>query len=679
MISKQELKQILIIYEFPEEQINEIINKKIVLNQADAEMVCLNIEMLLSKGFSANRIAKCSSLLCIRKIQKIIEVYNTLNKYEIPKELIENYLYVLARGKASEIEEIFEVLYKHKISKETIEGCLSILARGKASEIEKIFEVLEKYTISKEAIEKCLSVLARGKAEEMEKVFEVLYKHKISKEAIEGCLSILAFGKASEIERIFEILYEKEISKEVIEKCLSVLARGKASEIERTFEILYKKEISKKAIERCFNVVVSGKASEIEKIFKVLYKYEISKETIERCLSVLAQGKASEIENILEVLDKHKISKETIRRSLNVLTRGKASEIEKIFEVLDKNEISKEKIEGCLSIFAYGKAKEIEKIFEVLYKNEISKEAIEGCIYVLAVGKASEIEKNLKKLTKYKISKNIIEKNMNILIKKSDEIEKIFKEDTSLETLKLFMKLKGFYNRIVTRNELKDICDIKNINIDQIFKYFFDKDSIKSFTEILNRTLIEKGGVYIGKSVEMNKEDIEKYSEQILKIAKNVSKSVGYKYCYNDINELESYCTYIIVNKCGDIVFNLSLFDELMESCIYKKTKKRCIGKILIDKKNTGIDFDLLKNTKLMGDKNKVYIVENELDIGKWKLDTEEGKIVKKLSKYLDSGYSKEEALKQVAEEMEIDMEELLGTMSEIKEKISKVIIEEER
>ena len=615
MISKQELKQILIIYEFPEEQINEIINKKIVLNQADAEMVCLNIEMLLSKGFSVNRIAKCSSLLCIRKIQKIIEVYNTLNKYEIPKELIENYLYVLARGKASEIEEIFEVLYKHKISKETIEGCLSILARGKASEIEKIFEVLEKYKISKEAIE----------------------------------------------------------------KCLSVLARGKASEIERTFEILYKKEISKKAIERCFNVVVSGKASEIEKIFKVLDKYEISKETIERCLSVLAQGKASEIEKILEVLDKHKISKETIRRSLNVLTRGKASEIEKIFEVLDKNEISKEKIEGCLSIFAHGKAKEIEKIFEVLYKNEISKEAIEGYIYVLAVGKASEIEKNLKKLTKYKISKNIIEKNMNILIKKSDEIEKIFKEDTSLETLKLFMKLKGFYNRIVSRNELKDICDIKNINIDQIFKYFFDKDSIKSYTEILNRTLIEKGGVYIGKSVEMNKEDIEKYSERILKIAKNVSKSVGYKYCYNDINELESYCTYIILNKCGDIVFNLSLFDELMESCIYKKTKKRCIGRILIDKKNTGIDFDLLKNTKLMGDKNKVYIFENELDIGKWKLDTEEGKIVKKLSKYLDSGYSKEEALKQVAEEMEIDMEELLGTMSDIKEKISKIIIEKER
>ena len=551
MISKQELKQILIMYEFPEEQINEIINKKIVLNQADAEMVCLNIEMLLSKGFSANRIAKCSSLLCIRKIQKIIEVYNTLNKYEVPKELIENYLYVLARGKASEIEEIFEVLYKHKISKETIENCLTVLARGKASEIEKIFEVLEKYKISKEAIEKCLSVLARGKAEEMEKVFEVLYKHKISKEAIEGCLSILAFGKASEIERIFEILYEKKISKEVIEKCLSVLARGKASEIERTFEILYKKEISKKAIERCFNVVVSGKASEIEKIFKVL-------------------------------------------------------------------------------------------------ENE-------------------------------KISKEKIEKNIYVLTKKSEELERIFNEDASLKTLELFMKLKGFYNRVMTKKELEEICNIKNISIDQILKYFFYKYNDGNLIEELNKTLDKKDAVYIGKSLKMNKEDIKKYGEQILEIAKSISKNIGYKYHYNDINELESYCMYVIINKCGDIVFNLSSSLKLMKNCIYNKAKKYCIGKILIERKNSKISFDLLENTKLMSEHNKASFNEDNLDIKKWKLNSDEENIIKEFSNCLDNGFSKGEALKKVAEEMEIDMEELLGTMSEIKEKMSKIIMEKDR
>ena len=550
MISKQELKQILIIYEFPEEQINEIINKKIVLNQADAEMVCLNIEMLLSKGFSANRIAKCSSLLCIRKIQKIIEVYNTLNKYEVPKELIENYLYVLARGKASEIEEIFEVLYKHKISKETIENCLTVLARGKASEIEKIFEVLEKYKISKEAIEKCLSVLARGKAEEMEKVFEVLYKHKISKEAIEGCLSILAFGKASEIERIFKILYEKEISKEVIEKCLSVLARGKASEIERTFEILYKKEISKKAIERCFNVVVSGKASEIEKIFKVL-------------------------------------------------------------------------------------------------ENE-------------------------------KISKEKIEKNIYVLTKKSEELERIFNEDASLKTLELFMKLKGFYNRVMTKKELEEICNIKNISIDQILKYFFYKYNDGNLIEELNKTLDKKDAVYIGKSLKMNKEDIKKYGEQILEIAKSISKSLGYKYHYNDINELESYCVYVIINKCGGTVFNLSHSLEYMKNSIYSRTKKYCIGKILLERKNSKINFDLLENTNLTSKHNKISFNDNNLDVKKWKLNSNEEKIIKEFSSYLDSGYSKEESLKQVAEEMQMDQEELVGIMSEIKEKIN-ISLEPER
>ena len=116
-----------------------------------------------------------------------------------------------------------------------------------------------------------------------------------------------------------------------------------------------------------------------------------------------------------------------------------------------------------------------------------------------------------------------------------------------------------------------------------------------------------------------------------------------------------------------------------MKNCIYNKAKKYCIGKILIERKNSKINFDLLENTNLTSKHNKINFNENNLDVKKWKLNSDEEKIIKEFSSYLDSGYSKEEALKQVAEEMEIDTEELLGTMSEIKEKISKVIIEKER
>ena len=80
-----------------------------------------------------------------------------------------------------------------------------------------------------------------------------------------------------------------------------------------------------------------------------------------------------------------------------------------------------------------------------------------------------------------------------------------------------------------------------------------------------------------------------------------------------------------------------------------------------------------------MSEHNKASFNEDNLDIKKWKLNSDEENIIKEFSNCLDNGFSKEEALKQVAEEMEIDTEELLGTMSEIKEKISKVIIEKER
>ena len=472
-------------------------------------------------------------------------------------------------------------------------------------------------------------------------------------------------GKASEIEKIFETLDKHQISKETIENCLSVLAQGKANEIEKIFEVLETHKISKETVENCLSVLALGKASEIEKIFETLDKHQISKETIENCLSVLAQGKSKEIEEIFKVLDTHNISKETIENGLSVLAFGKSKEIEEIFKVLDAHNISKKTIENCLSVLAQGKANEIEKIFEVLETHQISKETIEKCLTVLAKGKASKIEKMFEVLDKYHISKENIEKNFgNIFSKSINKLDTIFSRNS--ENIKMYMKLKGYYDKIVTKEELNQIAQFKNVDIEKIICSVLNQKGI----EIYKKTIEEKGGIYIGKSIPMNKQDMSKYENIILDISKNISNLMSYKYKY-DKQELESFCISTLIEKCGDVVYNTDIDQESLYKCLYKKTKKYCIGYIWKQKNNFNIDFAKLENTTKTSKYNKNNdIKKEELDVKQWNLKSEDEEIMKILSNYLEMGYDNKMAFENTARDLDLDIEELMYDIEEIKNQI---------
>ena len=502
-----------------------------------------------------------------------------------------------------------------------------------------------------------------------EELIEILKKYGFTQEQISKLTknkTLLKQGIIDKIDKNLQVLTTNNISLEKIAKCSIILFKNNYLEIKKIFEVLETHQISKETIENCLTVLARGKANEIEKILNVLEDHQISKETIEKCLTVLALGKASEIKKILNVLEDHQISKETIEKCLYVLALGKASEIEKILKVLEEHQISKETIEKCLTVLAKGKASEIEKIFEVLEKHQISKETIEKCLTVLAKGKASEIEKMFEVLDKYHISKENIEKNFgNIFSKSINKFDAIFSRNS--ENIKMYMKLKGYYDKIVTKEELNQIAQFKNVDTEKIICSVLNQKYIETY----KKTIEEKGGLYIGKSIPMNKNDMSKYENIILDISKNISNLMSYKYKY-DKQELESFCISTLIEKCGDVIYNNDVNKEFLYGTLYNKTKKYCIGYILKEKNNYSIDISKWENTTKTSKYNKSGIVKkDELDVKQWNLKSEEDEeAMKILSNYLEMGYDNKKAFENTAKDLELDIEELMYNIEEIKNQI---------
>ena len=682
MITKQELKEVLQKYQFDEKQVDRILNKRIktLLKNGNKDKIDIILQILLDDTYDISRkaIEKCLTVLALGKVEEIKRIFKVLKNHAIDKETIEKCLSVLARGKADEIEKIFIVLDEHQISKEAIEGCLTVLANGKADEIEKIFEVLDRYNIDKETIEKCLYVFVGGKTEEevgekAKKIDDILNyllnEQEISKGKIEECLTLLAIGNLDEIKRIFKVLNNHTIAKEKIEECLIVLAEGKADEIERIFKVLNDYEISKEAIEGCLTVLAVGKADEIEKIFKVLKDYKISKKAIERCLSVLARGKADEIEKIFIVLKEYQIPKEAIEGCLSVLAVGKADEIEKILQVLLKDhKISKEATEGCLTILAHGKADEIEKIFEVLDEHEITKEKIEGCLHALASGKVAKVKKTFKILDDNEIEKEQINNNLGFILSKDPkEIKKIFTEGSAY--LKRYMQLKGYYDRIISEAEIQEICKEKKVSERQFFKIIRGEDYPETYQETYQETVKRKGGIYIGKSIPMDESYIDHNMTILLNLSKRVARNFGYKYYIRDIPELESQAIEIIINKCGDIVYNLDWNPELLKRAIYSKTYNYL--KVNLKVKEMLQDFSTSEIEREKRFRNDSGEKEEELDLTNWKINEEQENILRYISMNLENGYELSEAIQNVADMLNVDEEEILKQIIQIREQNS--------
>ena len=419
-------------------------------------------------------------------------------------------------------------------------------------------------------------------------------------------------------------------------------------------------KILNKRIKKLLNV---GQEQNIKGILKVLKKYDISKQAVIKCLSVLAMGKASEIERILDVLEKNGIGKATIEKCLSVVALGKASEIEKILEVLNKKKIGKETIENCLTVLALGKASEIEKILDVLAKNGIGKVTIENCLTVLARGKASEIEKILDVLAKNGIEKEKIEKYFGYTFFGSEEyISSIFSKGS--QYLKRFLQLKGYYDRIITKKEIGEICEKKSIDIDEFFTSLEGE-----YADLYNETLKRKNGIYIGKSIPIEKEYLEENGKNLIELARNVARNFGYRYGIKDISELESQAVEIMMTKCGDIVYNFSYNEEIIRRFIsakvYNYLKRNLISNELIEDIEGRVGKAQIADLKAQ---EEVETVGDELNLRDWKLEEGQEEILRYISMYIEQGETLQEAIIKISEDLDIDIEEILGEIEKIKE-----------
>ena len=372
-------------------------------------------------------------------------------------------------------------------------------------------------------------------------------------------------------------------------------------------------------------------------------------------------------DQLITLLTKYKFNEKQKNEILNkrtktLLKKGIYKNIDNILKILLENSISKEAIENCLYVLARGKAKEIEKIFKILNENNISKDTIENCLTVLALGKAKEIKEIFKVLNRNDISKENIESNLGYcLIKNIDEVKKVFYEGSQF--LKKYMQLKGFYDRVISNREINQICKDKNIDIHDFFKVFIKEEYIPIHIE----TLEKKGSIYLGKGIPIEKKYMESNAEVLLNIAKQVAINFYYKYKVKDISELESQAIEIILTKCGDITYNFEKNEEITRRCIYFKTFKYL--KVNLRIKEFLVDFtEKEKFLKYSNGYNKKTNNNETLDLSRWNINEEQKSILESISIYIEEGASIGEATQKVANIFNMDIEEVLEEIENIKE-----------
>ena len=403
----------------------------------------------------------------------------------------------------------------------------------------------------------------------------------------------------------------------------------------------------------------------------ILYDYGFSKEKIEQILkkrinTLLARGKKKEIREIIKVLKENEIKQETIENCLSVLATGKAEEIKEILQVLKENGIKQEKIENCLSVLAMGKAEEIKEILQVLKENGIKQETIENCLSVLARGKTEKIKKILRILKNNGIKKEKIEENWGwILINSNNNIiQETFLNNP--ENILKYMQLKDIYNRIITMEEIKEICTSKNIKLEELF------NKIPNGEKVIE-SLRYKGEVYIGKSFGLDKKFMKEHADKIIEISKSVSNKFFHNYPYFDKQELESEAMLIIIEKCGDIAFNCNYNYTKMFSSIYNKTYKYLKSNLKEKEICANIDFERLK-------KHNIQFTENEeIDFKKWKINKYQENLLRNLSILIEQGLGGNDLIDEISEILMIDKEEVILQLEEIKEIMKKGNEEQER
>lgn len=461
---------------------------------------------------------------------------------------------LLQRGSVYRVNKILRILILYRISYSAIEKSIHILSDSAPQNVENILKLLlDEYKISKEAVGKCLSVLAEGKENEMREIFKTLIEeHLIAKEKIEGCLTVLSKGKADNIREIFKVLDEHRISNDVVGNCLSVLASGNAEEIREIFEILDAHIINKQAIERALSVIARGKADNVRAIFEALDELKIEKSKIEGCLSILVIGNAKEIKKIFKILLNNGIDKETISNNLYTIATGKSENIRSMFEKLKNAKLDANIVlRRGLGMLATGNADEVEKMVLTLQDNGVRNEVIQEELSAMVNGLATEEVEAI-----FDDSKEPQDKNVHYV------------------NVRRYMKLKELYGRIYEREEIEQLCAQKHLGVREFISEIVTYPNGKDFTDIYYERLMKEGNLYVGGSIDIDRDYQEEHGEELIELSRRVARKFAQNTGFRDRSELESKALEIILTKCGNLVYNLSNNSDLLGAAIFRKTMK---------------------------------------------------------------------------------------------------------
>ncbi len=279
-------------------------------------------------------------------------------------------------------------------------------------------------------------------------------------------------------------------------------------------------------------------------------------------------------------------------------------------------------------------------------------------------GRSQEIEKIFKVLNDNEISEENINDNLGwLLSKKSDYVKDIF--SNNIELINRYIILKGYYNRVISISEIKDICKEKQIELKQFLASIRGEQYVKIYIE----TLKNKQGIYIGKSIPVDSMSLRKYGQELLEISKMVSKNFCYKYRFNDLSEIESLAMEIIIEKCGDIIYNFDVNKDIMKACIYKKVFNSL--KIVFKSKEIVTDIKNMDYHKKHTKFNDVS-GEDELDLSDWDVNSKQKEILNCISKFLETGKQIKDIIEDVSNILKIDEEEIIIELEKVKSQLIK-------
>lgn len=324
------------------------------------------------------------------------------------------------------------------------------------------------------------------------------------------------------------------------------------------------------------------------------------------------------------------------------------------------------------TLLARGKVGEIEEIINILKRENID---VSQCLSVLAFGKVSEIEQKIKLLKEINADMKYLSDNVSLyrifILNNVETIKNLFNgnyecEDKKeyLNNLKLYLILKQGYNKFYDFDEIKCFCEQRHISIEIFFNLIsLNDDIVNKMIEFYKKNNDKK--VWLGKSLPMNKYQLEKYKFVVVDIAKHVANYCRFLY-KTDKTDLEDEAVDILMNKAGSIFNNLEFNETIMEKCLFNYCKKSL--KEFIN--SNGSISSIEDYSRKLGD----YDNDIDDDIEKMdfyvdgKFDDNELCFLKRLNELLSCGYS----IDNLIEEFNLNPIEYDDMLKSIQQKILK-------